>query len=222
MSAASDSQPTLTLGSGVDAYYKLHARIYDATRWTFLLGRQALVYSLQRTCRPTRILEVGCGTGHNLALLGKAFPNATLVGVDLSADMLAIAHRKLGPLAELRQQRYDRPLREGFDLVVCSYALSMFNPGWDEAIDHIREELIPGGYLGIVDFHGSPSPLFRRWMGMNHVRMDAHLLPKLEQHFAPVHSSIPPAAAGLWNYLLFIGQPKTSLAGEAIPQASHA
>lgn len=203
------TQPKLTVGSGVDAYYRLHARIYDATRWTFLLGRKSLVEKLQQTCRPRRVLEIGCGTGHNLALLGKAFPNASLVGVDLSADMLEIAEKKLAPLGQrihLRQQRYDSPLGEGFDLVVCSYALSMFNPGWDVAIHNASAELQSGGHIGLVDFHHSPLPAFRNWMGMNHVRMDAHLLPALQERFEPVQSKVSKAAVGLWSYLHFIGR----------------
>ena len=34
------------------------------------------------------ILEVGCGTGKNLKVLAEMFPNATLVGMDVSADMI--------------------------------------------------------------------------------------------------------------------------------------
>ena len=202
------TQPKLTVGSGVDAYYRLHARIYDATRWTFLHGRSTLVEQLRHICQPRRILEIGCGTGHNLAMLGQTFPNASLVGVDLSADMLAIAKKKLAPVGQridLRRQRYDSPLGEGFDLVVCSYALSMFNPGWDSAIQHAREELQPGGHFGLVDFHHSPVPAFRNWMTMNHVRMEAHLLPELERHFTPDLSLVRSSAAGLWSHLLFIG-----------------
>ena len=41
-----------------------------------------------------RILEVGCGTGYNLLNLAQTYPKATLVGMDLSSDMLAIAKKK--------------------------------------------------------------------------------------------------------------------------------
>ncbi len=203
-----DSRPAVTVGSGVDAYYRLHARIYDATRWTFLHGRSTLVEKLRAYCQPQRVLEIGCGTGHNLALLGRAFPSAKLTGVDLSTDMLAIAEKKLRVLSDrlsLRQQRYESPLNEGFDLVICSYALSMFNPGWDDAIRNAREELRCGGHFALVDFHHSPVPAFRKWMAMNHVRMEAHLLPELKRHFTPDLSLVRSTAAGLWSHLLFIG-----------------
>ena len=67
---------------------------------------------------------------------------------------------------------YDQPLSSEapFDLVVFSYALSMFNPGWEEALAAALGDLSPGGALAVVDFHDSPLPAFKRWMGLNHVR----------------------------------------------------
>lgn len=44
--------------------------------------------------------------------------------------MLRIARSKV-PGVQLIQQSYDAPAG-GFDLILCSYALSMFNPGWIE------------------------------------------------------------------------------------------
>jgi S-adenosylmethionine-diacylgycerolhomoserine-N-methlytransferase len=204
-----EGKPALTVGSGVDAYYRIHARIYDATRWTFLHGRRSIVKEVQKHCQPTRILEVGCGTGHNLALLADAFPQASLVGVDLSADMLAVAKRKLskhGTRVDLREQRYDSPLHEQFDLVLCSYALTMFNPGWKEAMAHAQQDVANGGHFALVDFHTTRWPFFAKWMSVNHVRMEAHLLPELEARFQPVYSRICSGGLGLWSYLEFIGR----------------
>lgn len=204
-----DPLPSFTVGSGVDAYYRLHARLYDATRWSFLHGRNKLVQLLARHRSPSRILEIGCGTGSNLLALAHAFPQACVTGVDLSPDMLEIAAKKtaeFGARVQLCQQRYDGPLDGGFDLVLCSYALSMFNPGWQEAIAHARQDLAPGGCIGVVDFHDSPSPFFRRWMGMNHVRMEGHLLPELQNRFETLDARICPSFLGLWRHVLFIGR----------------
>ena len=108
----------------------------------------------------TRILEVGCGTGKNLMQLGRAFPQARLWGLDLSGDMLAVARKKLQDLAPrltLIQAAYDRPVGEAhpFDLVVFSYALSMFNPGWEEALEAAHNDLAKGGAIAVVDFYDS-------------------------------------------------------------------
>jgi S-adenosylmethionine-diacylgycerolhomoserine-N-methlytransferase len=192
-------------------YYRVHARIYDLTRWTFLMGREALMRRLAAALRPERILEVGCGTGKNLLELGRCFPRARLWGVDLSAPMLSQAKRKLAPLADrvtLVRAAYDRPAapQASFDLVVFSYALSMFNPGWEEALAAARGDLSPGGALAVVDFHESPLPAFKRWMGLNHVRLEGHLLPGLKHGFPGGWWQVRRAYGGLWSYFHFLGE----------------
>ncbi len=194
----------------VEGYYRWQSRIYDATRWSFLFGRSALVHQIARQTSPQRLLEIGCGTGRNLHQLARRFPKTALTGLDVSADMLALTEKKLRPVAphlNLLRQRYDGPVHPGgFDLVICAYSLSMFNPGWQTAIQAAAADLAPGGLFALVDFHHSRHPWFKRWMGLNHVRMEAHLLPTLQQQFTPIISQIYPAYAGLWEYLLFIGQ----------------
>jgi ubiquinone/menaquinone biosynthesis C-methylase UbiE len=135
-------------------YYRGHARLYDATRWSFLFGRAALIRSLACLSPPPRnILEIGCGTGSNLLRLVRQFPEAAVTGLDLSADMLARARRKLEkdqlPVT-LLHQRYDRPLypEPVFDLIVFSYCLTMINPGWERAVDAALRDLRPGGSAG--------------------------------------------------------------------------
>jgi S-adenosylmethionine-diacylgycerolhomoserine-N-methlytransferase len=195
----------------LERYYRLHAGIYDLTRWSFLRGREALVKRVAACLTPTRILEVGCGTGKNLAHLGRLFPQAGLWGLDLSGDMLAVARKKLQEPAErltLIQAAYDRPVATEpfFDLVIFSYALSMFNPGWEQALEAASQDLAPGGAIAVVDFHDSNSPIFKHWLALNHVRLDGHLLPGLKSRFSRHEATIRPAYAGLWSYFLFIGR----------------
>jgi S-adenosylmethionine-diacylgycerolhomoserine-N-methlytransferase len=49
--------------SAIERYYRLHSRIYAATRWSFLFGRRAILDDIAAATTPARILEVGCGTG---------------------------------------------------------------------------------------------------------------------------------------------------------------
>jgi S-adenosylmethionine-diacylgycerolhomoserine-N-methlytransferase len=197
--------------SAVERYYRFHAHIYDMTRWSFLFGRVAIIQKIAASAgHPARILEVGCGTGKNLIRLCRVFPSAHITGLDMSADMLEQARRKLGPLAErvtLLHQPYERPLQPDapYDVVLFSYSLSMINPGWDEVIAHAASDLAPGGRVAVVDFHASNVPLFKQWMKRNHVQMNGHLLPALEQRFRPETSEVHRAYSGLWQYLLFVG-----------------
>jgi S-adenosylmethionine-diacylgycerolhomoserine-N-methlytransferase len=109
----------------------------------------------------------------------------------------------------LLRRCYSAPVHEsgaGFDLVLFSYALSMFNPGWEQAIDAAHADLAEGGCIAVVDFSHSAFGGFRRWMGVNHVRMEGHLWPRLEQKFVPLLDERLPAYLGVWQYGLFIGR----------------
>lgn len=193
------------------AYYRMHSRIYDWTRWSFLFGRSHLLDTLVRTSNPTplSILEIGCGTGTNLIGLCSRFPLARLTGIDLSPDMLRIARNRLGAYhhrISLLEARYgsihfDLP----FDLIVCSYSLSMMYPGWSEILDLARSDLAPKGRIAVVDFHQTGIESFRKWMAFNHVTMDGCLLKELLRRF---HSRIlnrSHAYLGIWEYFEFIG-----------------
>lgn len=198
-------------------YYRIHAKIYDATRWSFLFGRQRIIELASKTIKPQNILEVGCGTGRNLSSLAKQFPEAQITGIDLSSDMLEIANKKLKPFnnrIKLIEKKYDAPLKdnsgvkEEYDLILFSYALSMFNPGWEVAIKVAKEQLSDDGVIAVVDFHNSRFESYRKWMHVNHVKMENHLLPVLEKEFQPIINETHNAYKGLWQYLMFIGRKK--------------
>jgi S-adenosylmethionine-diacylgycerolhomoserine-N-methlytransferase len=97
-------------------------------------------------------------------------------------------------------------LKEPVDVVLFSYSLSMFNPGCEGAIEQAYDDLKPGGYIAVVDFHDTASNWFRRWMGRHHVRMEGHLLPLLEERFEIKTLEVRRAYGGLWRYFLFVGQ----------------
>lgn len=159
--------------------------------------------------RPQSILEVGCGTGKNLLYLGRLFPEAQLWGLYLSPHMLARAREKLRGLRHrltLIEAPYDQPVARGqFDLVVFSYALSMFNPGWEAALQAADRDLSPEGAIAVVDFHDSAFKGFKQWMGLNHVRLDSHLLPPLRDRFPSWECAVHPAYYGLWPFFFFLG-----------------
>lgn len=194
------------------AYYRWHARIYDLTRWAFLFGRRPLIHkAAHQSARPARVLEIGCGTGNNLVELARQFPDAQIVGLDLSKDMLDRARLKMqgyGSRVVLLHRAYDAPVADGskFDLIVMSYSLSMINPGYDEVLRICKADLNSTGIVAVVDFHESRWGWFRRWMAVNHVRMEGHVLEELRKHFQPCVCEVHRGYADLWRYMLFIGK----------------
>ena len=113
-----------------------------------------------------------------------------------------------GPRVRLVRQAYHAPLgaTAGFDLVLCSYALSMFNPGFEAAIAAAERDLVPGGRFALVDFHATQVRGFARWMGVNHVRMDGQLRPILRRTFTPAIDELRNAYGGVWEYLIYVGR----------------
>jgi S-adenosylmethionine-diacylgycerolhomoserine-N-methlytransferase len=197
--------------ASIEGYYRWHARIYDATRWSFLFGRTAILREVAKLATPTRILEVGCGTGKNVETLCRFFPQAHVTGIDLSETMLDVARRKAAPFGSRIQLLHGAygtaPTGDGnYDLILFSYALSMFNPGFEEAIATAHRDLAPGGNVAVVDFHDTRLPIFARWMGVNHVRMNGQLHPILQSRFEPRVDRLQAAYGGVWRYLLYVGR----------------
>jgi S-adenosylmethionine-diacylgycerolhomoserine-N-methlytransferase len=164
--------------------YRHQRHIYDLTRKYFLLGRDRLLDDLAPRDGDA-VLEVGCGTGRNLAVAAARYPTARLFGIDVSTEMLSsasasIARAGLAPqvrLAHADATCFDPQPLFGiarFDRIFVSYSLSMI-PQWEAVIDHALSVLGPGGELHIVDFGGQRRlpdvfrTLLRRWLAVFHV-----------------------------------------------------
>lgn len=193
-------------------YYRLHSKIYDATRWSFLFGRNRLLSLLPDLPTQPRILEVGCGTGRNINRMRDRYPNAKIVGIDLSPAMLKVAAAKVGdsPNIKLLNVKYGagKLTLKPFDLVLFSYSLSMFNSEIEETFDQLSADLTSQGFIAVVDFHTTPFTWFKRWMKINHVELNGGLLPLLSTCYDPVTSKIKQAYLGMWSYFLFMGRMK--------------
>lgn len=134
--------------------------VYDASRKFFLFGRhQALLNLALPTDRPARVLEIGCGTGHNLKILLRRFPHLKADGVDIAEPMLAAAQHKLcrQPRARLALGDAQDPSigrafgEDGYDGVLMSYSLSMV-PDWSLGLRCALGGLRVGARLSVVDF----------------------------------------------------------------------
>jgi S-adenosylmethionine-diacylgycerolhomoserine-N-methlytransferase len=177
----------------MDRMYRYQRHIYDLTRKYYLLGRDHLIDNLDIPAGGS-VLEVGCGTGRNLARTRRLYPTAKLYGLDISSAMLATARAKfdegsrapqlqVGDATSFRPQDFGA---SGFDRVMISYALSMI-PDWPAAIDRGIEALGPAGSLHVVDFGQQERlpPWFRTalqaWLARFHVTPRADLRAALEQ-----------------------------------------
>ena len=193
-------------------YYKLQAPIYDLTRWAFLFGRRRLPEWIRAVKQPKRILEIGCGTGANLAMLAKAFPEANLTGVDLSESMLQKANTNLRRAAGKRVSLIKAPFganlfheEENFDLILCSYSLSMMGDARLQCIREARHCLQPDGLFMVLDFLETPFSWFREWMEINHVNFDPQLLMECVTKHRSISFQKNQAYDGFWAYSLYTG-----------------
>ncbi|MCC6482537.1 MAG: class I SAM-dependent methyltransferase [Sphingomonadaceae bacterium] len=175
----------------MDGIYSMQRHIYDLTRKYYLLGRDRLIQRLEIT-PDAAALEIGCGTGRNLALATRQYPQASLHGLDISRAMLRSAEAKLAdPMAQGRVQLaqgdatcFDAAAlfgRAQFDSIWFSYTLSMI-PNWRGALEMAIDLVAAGGSIHIVDFGqqaGLPRwfrHLLHRWLEKFHVTPRAWLI----------------------------------------------
>ena len=123
-----------------------HAASYDvAARAQREVGEQLLAFTQPQT--PRRILEPGCGTGVYTGMLHAAFPDAALLGIDISAPALAVARRKFSDTRLVfRLADAERFLDGQYDLISANAVFQWFAdlPG---TLANMRCMLTPGGAL---------------------------------------------------------------------------
>ena len=117
--------------------------------------RQELILTGSTLAPGTRLLEVGCGVGAVLGILGGAFPSVAFAGVDIEERQIAFARAHLATLGlEADLQRAD-----AFDL---PYADASFDHVWMmwflehvgapvAALREARRVLVPGGALTAIE-----------------------------------------------------------------------
>ena len=82
-----------------------------------------VLLALIRELGPASVLDVGCGSGGNLAAIAQVMPNSVLSGVDVSPEALALAAERV-PSARFRQLDAQKDkLDERFDLVLCNQVI---------------------------------------------------------------------------------------------------
>lgn len=94
-----------------------------------------------------RVLDAGCGLGHGLRALRRAYPQARLEGVEWSWP-LALAARLACPAARVRRADLWAHGWGGFDLVYLFQRPESMARAWAKA----RDEMKPGAWLASLEF----------------------------------------------------------------------
>lgn len=135
-----------------------NAELFDRVAGTYdqlgFLALAARVFARQVRARPGgRVLDVATGTG--VVALALARAGASVTGVDLAPEMIALAQRKARGVPDVDFQVADGmalPFPDGsFDVVVCAASL-FFMPDMYAALSEWRRVLSPGGRVVFSSF----------------------------------------------------------------------
>lgn len=117
--------------------------------------RESLVNAIQGS--PRRILDLGCGTGTTTLMLKRQFPQAEVVGLDLSPHMLVMAQRKAHEAGLDVTFCHGDAIATGldeaaFDVVCATLLFHETPPSVAKAILHESFRVMrPGGQMLVLD-----------------------------------------------------------------------
>jgi S-adenosylmethionine-diacylgycerolhomoserine-N-methlytransferase len=184
-----------TAFENMDRMYRYQRYFYDLTRKYYLLGRDKLIAEMDIQAGEN-ILEAGCGTGRNLAILAQKYPTTSFFGLDASSVMIEESQKKVDKYSleniNLKVALADDftfaktfNLEKPFDAIYFSYSISMIPP-WKESIANALKNLKSGGSFYIVDFYDQKElpvwfqKLLQGWLKKFHVQFWGELMPHLE------------------------------------------
>ncbi len=100
------------------------------------------------TVRVTSAADLGCGPGNSTELLAERYPDATIVGVDNSPEMIAAAQKRL-PSVKFQLGSIEAWNEPGpWDLLFAN-AVFQWVGNHERLLSRLMERLVPGGSLAI-------------------------------------------------------------------------
>jgi len=139
-------------------------RRYDLLNTVLSLGldrrwRAAAIGTLDLPPR-AKVLDLGCGSGVLSQLLAD---RATVVGLDVSQEMLRLAQQRMaGRVHLVRGSAFQLPFRGGsFDAAVSGFVLRNLRD-LNGAFRELARVLRPGGQIALLDATQPPNALVRR------------------------------------------------------------
>lgn len=126
----------------------------------------------------SHVLDVACGTGDMVVELRKR--GATVTGVDLSEEMLAIAKRKVESGEWKVADAEHLPFEDSsFDAVTCAFGVRNF-VHLEQGLSEMLRVLKPGGRMVILELATPDSALIRPFYNL----YTRHVIPWLGQRLA--------------------------------------
>ncbi|MEA5463599.1 class I SAM-dependent methyltransferase [Leptothoe sp. PORK10 BA2] len=139
----------------VQQQYDHLAKIYDQRWHSYVTNTLNFLKQWAQISPQAIVLDVACGTGEFERLLLQDHPNQQIVGIDISAEMLTMAKRKLQPYASVSFHQVSVTAipfaNEAFDYVICASSFHYFDTPLD-ALAEMKRVLKPGGKLIILDW----------------------------------------------------------------------
>ena len=131
--------------------YAAWSKTYDAPGNPLIQLEETVLLPLLASLPPGRALDAACGSGRVTAPLAAA--GHDVLGVDMTAEMLALARARV-PGARFAEGRLeDLPVEDGsFDLVVCCLALDHC-ASIERPIAELARAARPGGRVILTDIH---------------------------------------------------------------------
>ena len=172
----------------IKSYYRFHSKIYDATRWLFLLNRKKAIEELKLQSDDV-VVDFACGTGLNLPFILKKTKNIS--ALDFSEDMLAKAKAKSTFVNFVRGDACSYQFEKKANKIVCTYSLSLIE-NWKEAIKNMSSNLNETGTLVILDFYKWNGlikilyPVFKWWLNLHSVNPELAVENELKKYFKNV------------------------------------
>ena len=120
-------------------------------------NREAVIKAI--TGNPRKILDLGCGTGSTTLMVKRAFPNAEVIGLDLSPQMLVMSNYKAQQagldIQWVHGMAEATKYADGeFDVVTASLLLHETPSSVSQAVLQEAYRLLkPGGKVIILDGH---------------------------------------------------------------------
>jgi SAM-dependent methyltransferase len=141
-----DTDPSVNWSDELEQLHEESSRTHFLDRWT----RSAILAGVAPLAADATIADVGCSTGFLLEDVRGAYPQASLIGVDLIGSGLEKAHRLVDSAKLVRADACDLPIADSRVDAIVSANLLEHVPDDRGALREFQRVLRPGGRAVIV------------------------------------------------------------------------